>query len=115
MSEIEHRVRTLLLTAALVLLGTVALQAQVNTGTVLGFVTDASGAPISGAEVKLTNDDTNAILTTITASDGSYKFASVQIGLYKLLASFPGFQIVSLHGVIVTVGAAVVGDFHLKP
>jgi Carboxypeptidase regulatory-like domain len=115
MSEIEHRVRTLLLTAALVLLGTVPLDAQVDTGTVLGIVTDASGAPISGADVKLTNADTNAIITTITASDGYYKFAPVRIGRYKLLASFQGFQIVLLRGVIVNVGAAVVVDFHLKP
>src|SRR5262249_16853603 len=99
----------------LVLLGTVPLQAQVNTGTVLGVVTDASGAPISGAEVTLTNADTNATMTTITASDGSYKFAAVRIGLHKLLASFQGFQTVLSRGVIVNVGAAVVVDFPLKP
>jgi Carboxypeptidase regulatory-like domain len=115
MSETKHYVRTLLLTAALVLLGAVALQAQVNTGTVLGTVTDASGAPLTGADLTLTNEGTNAILTTITASDGSYKFAPVRIGLYKLLTSFQGFQIVLLRGVIVNVGAAVVVDFHLKP
>jgi Carboxypeptidase regulatory-like domain len=72
--------------------GTVPLDAQINSGTVLGTVTDTSGAPASGVELTLTNGGTNAILTTMTASDGSYKFAPVGIGVYKLLASLQGFK-----------------------
>src|SRR5215831_11758638 len=115
MSEIKHNARTLLLTAEIVLFGTLPLQAQVNTGTVLGTVADAFGAPISGAEVTLTNEDTNAALTIRIASDGSYKFTPVRIGQYSLLASFQGFQPILRRGVIVNVGAAVVVDFILKP
>jgi Carboxypeptidase regulatory-like domain len=77
MSEIKHNARTLLLTAELILFGTLPLQAQVNTGTVLGTVADASSAGIPGAEVTLTNEDTNAALTIRAASDGSYKFTPV--------------------------------------
>ena len=48
------------------------LHAQVDTGTILGTVTDASGAAISGAKVTLTNEGTSAALSTTTAPDGSY-------------------------------------------
>jgi hypothetical protein len=115
MSEVKHNFRTLLLIAVLVLFGTIPLQAQVDTGAVLGTVTDASGATISGAEVRLTNEGTNAVLPTTTSSDGSYKFTPVRIGIYTVRASFQGFQIILRRGVIVNVGTAVVVDFRLKP
>jgi hypothetical protein len=63
------------------LLSVMPLHAQVDTGAVLGTVTDASGAEIRGATVTLTNEGTNAALSTTTGSDGGYKFTPVKIGL----------------------------------
>src|SRR3981189_357056 len=91
------------------------LHAQVDTGTILGTVTDASGAPINGAKVTLTNEGTSASLSTMTGPDGSYKFTPVRIGSYKLTASFQGFQTTSQTNVAVNVGADVVINFTLKP
>src|SRR6267143_7002828 len=91
------------------------LHAQVDTGTILGTVTDASGAPINGAKVTLTNEGTSAALSTITATDGGYKFTPVRIGSYKLTASFQGFQTITQTNVVVNVGADVVANFALKP
>jgi len=115
MCETSFNVRVPLLALVLLLLSVSCLQAQVDTGTILGTVTDVSGATIGGAEVTLTNEDTNATVTTRTASDGSYKFTPVRIGRYRLLASFQGFQTLLRRGVIVNVGAAVVIDFILRP
>jgi len=115
MCEMNLNVRTSLLTLALVLLSSLRLQAQVDTGMVLGTVVDVSGAAIPGAEVTLANEDTNATLTTRAVSDGSYRFTPVRIGHYRLLASFQGFRTILRRGVIVNVGAAVVVDFILKP
>jgi hypothetical protein len=42
------------------------LHAQVDTGAILGTVTDPSGAIISGATVTLTNEGTGASLATTT-------------------------------------------------
>src|SRR5881398_589449 len=80
------------------------LQAQVDTGSILGTITDASGAAISGAKVTLTNEGTSAALSTTTAPDGSYKFTPVKIGSYKLTTSFLGFQTITQTNVVVNVG-----------
>ncbi len=101
--------------AVIVLLCGSPLHAQVDTGTVLGTVTDASGAPISGASVTLTNEGTSAALTTTTGGDGSYKFTPVKIGSYNIKATYQGFQTVTQKNITVNVGADVVIDVALKP
>src|SRR5438105_2680459 len=108
---------SLTMTAGLLLLFLSAppIHAQVDTGTILGTVTDASGAAISGAKVTLTNEGTSAALSTTTAPDGSYKFTPVRIGSYKLTASFQGFTTITQTNVVVNVGADVVVNFALNP
>src|SRR5438034_672919 len=91
------------------------LHAQVDTGTILGTVTDASGAAISGAKVTLTNEGTSASLSTTTAPDGSYNFTPVKIGSYKVTATFEGFPTTTQTHIVVDVGADVVVNFSLKP
>src|SRR5579859_1129174 len=108
---------SLLALASLVLLlsGAAPLRAQVDAGSVLGTVADASGGSVRGATVTLTNEGTNASLSTTTTGDGTYKFSPVKIGSYKLTATLQGFQTVTQTGVIVNVGQEVVVDFSLKP
>src|SRR5215813_4965266 len=77
---------------AALFLSAAPLHAQVDTGSILGTITDASGAPISGASVTLTNEGTSAALTTTTGSDGAYKFTPVRIGSYSVKTSYQGFQ-----------------------
>jgi carboxypeptidase family protein/TonB-dependent receptor-like protein len=108
---------TLCLLAGLVLaLGSAApLRAQVDAGSITGVVTDASGATVNGASVTLTNQGTNASLTTTTTSDGVYKFAPVRIGAYKLKATLQGFTTVEQRDVTVDLDQNVVINFTLKP
>ncbi|MBS1839840.1 MAG: TonB-dependent receptor [Acidobacteria bacterium] len=103
--------------ACLVLLWMTAMSAsaQVDTGTILGTVSDSSGARINGATVTLTNEGTNAALSTTTGEDGGYKFTPVRIGSYKLSVTMQGFQTAALRGVNVNVGQSVVADFSMKP
>ena len=74
------------------LLSSSPLNAQMDAGTILGTVTDPSGAMIHGASVTLTNQGTGATMTTTTGPDGTYKFTPVRIGSYKLTAYRQGFQ-----------------------
>jgi len=88
---------------------------QVDTGSVLGVVSDTSGASIVGASVTLTNEGTGAELTQTTGADGGYKFTPVRIGVYRVTATFQGFQTVIQRNVNVSVGENVVANFSLKP
>ena len=106
---------SLTMTVGAILLSATPLPAQVDTGTILGTVTDASRAIIRDASVTLTNKGTNAKLTTGTGPDGTYKFTPVRIGSYRLSVSVQGFQTTTQHNVTVNVGADVMVDFTLKP
>jgi hypothetical protein len=94
-------------------LAVVPLQAQVDTGSITGQVTDQSGAVVSGAKVTLTNEGTGATLSVNTGSDGSYTFSPVRIGSYKLDASAQGFKTVSQTHIIVNVSANVLVNLKL--
>jgi hypothetical protein len=116
LSALFSRVSFATLASLVVLLCSAApLRAQVDAGTILGTVSDASGGSVHGATVTLTNEGTNASLATTTGSDGTYKFTPVKIGSYKLTATMQGFSTVTQKNVVVNVGADVVVDFSLKP
>jgi hypothetical protein len=91
------------------------LRAQLDTGAILGTVTDASGAEIRGATVTLTNEGTNAALSNNTGSDGGYKFTPLPIGAYTVSVNFQGFTTMTERHIAVNVGAEVVANFTLKP
>jgi hypothetical protein len=96
-------------------LAVLPMRAQVDTGSILGTVTDASGAEVRGATVTLTNEGTNATLSTTTGSSGEYKFSPVSIGQYTLSTNFQGFTTMTEKHVPVNVGSEVVINFALKP
>jgi hypothetical protein len=91
------------------------LQAQVDTGSITGTVTDPSGAVVSGAKVTLTNEGTAATLTTTTGSDGLYRFSPVRIGNYRLDVAGQGFKTASETHVAVDVSSNVTRNFKLQP
>jgi len=115
-SSLIRRAATVIAGSVVVLFLTVApLRAQVDTGAILGTVTDASGAEIRGATVTLTNEGTNATLSSTTGSDGGFKFTPVTIGNYTVSVNFQGFTTMTERHITVNVGAEVVTNFTLKP
>ena len=93
----------------------ISLQAQVDTGSIIGTVTDPSGAVVSGAKVTLTNEGTEASLTTTSGSDGLYRFSPVRIGNYKIEVAARGFKTASEVHVAVDVSSNVTRNFKLEP
>jgi hypothetical protein len=106
---------SLALAVVIVLFSAGFLHAQVDTGSITGTVTDASGAVVSGAKVTLTNEGTGTSLSTSAGGDGVFDFSPVRIGTYRLDVSAPGFKKeVQLH-VVVDVSARVAENFKLQP
>ncbi len=80
------------LALTLVLLLPAAAMAQVTTATLVGTITDASGAVLPGAQVTARNVDTG-LTRTVTSSDvGTYRLEFLPVGKYLLEATAPGFK-----------------------
>jgi hypothetical protein len=77
---------------------------SIISGDVTGIVTDPSGAAIPNASVTLTSANTNAAQTATTNAQGSYRFAFVPPGSYRVSVSSTGFQTQQHAGVIVSAG-----------
>ncbi|CAN5634775.1 hypothetical protein BH24ACI2_BH24ACI2_02730 [soil metagenome] len=63
-----------------------------TTSRVTGTVTDTSGAAVPAATVTLTNEGTNASLTTQTSNSGSYSFDLLPVGTYTISVERQGFK-----------------------
>ena len=100
---------------AFVLLSATGLVAQTFRGTILGTVTDASGAVVSGASVKVHNVNTGLDRTTQTSPDGSYSVPELQIGTYTVTVSQSGFQTAVTNNVEVNVAGERRVDASLRP
>src|SRR5277367_1958027 len=99
---------------AVVLLG-VAVHAQTFRGTILGTVTDTSGAVVPGAKVAVRNANTGLERTTQTSADGSYAISELPLGSYNVTISQGGFQTSVTTGVAVDIAGERRIDTALKP
>ncbi len=89
--------------------------AQFETSAVLGFVRDASGAPIAGGRVTLVNVATSATIVATTDGEGHFQFPDVHVGRYKVSASAPGFSDSVTEPFAVDVNTRQRVDLRLKP
>jgi Carboxypeptidase regulatory-like domain/TonB-dependent Receptor Plug Domain/TonB dependent receptor len=94
------RARTILL---FILLAAVSLSAQTFRGTILGTVTDPSGAVVAGAKVTVKNTGTGLARSTETSADGSYALPELPIGTYSVTVTQTGFDTFVATGVTVDV------------
>lgn len=89
--------------------------AQVETGAILGKVTDQTGGIVANAKVSIKNDATNYTTNMRTGSDGSYIFTPVKVGTYTVTVENPGFQTAVHPSVIVNIQQQVVVNVTLAP
>jgi len=76
-----------------------AAQAQKTTGTITGTVTDASGAVVPGAAIKLINTANGSSRSTTSSSQGDFSFPELNAGTYSVGVSKPGFKQAVSHNV----------------
>src|SRR5579875_4045108 len=67
------------------------LLAQIDTGSIVGTVRDASGALINNAAITLTDKATGQTLKTTSNSAGEYQFNALRPGHYSVKAASAGF------------------------
>jgi Carboxypeptidase regulatory-like domain len=76
------------------------LQDPPATGSVSGTVLDVTGAPISGAQVKLIHASATPTVETLTAQDGYFSFANVAPGSFELHVAIPAFKAQRVSGIL---------------
>ena len=113
--ENRCRLRFALTVFALMVLAAAPGRAQTFRGTILGTVTDATGAAVPGATVTVRNVDTGLLRNTETQGDGSYRVPELPIGTYDVTVEKTGFQTSITNGVKVDVAAERHVDAALKP
>jgi outer membrane receptor protein involved in Fe transport len=79
------------------------LDAQLTTSTILGSVTDPSGASIANAEVIATNTGTNFTRTAASNAQGEFRLEFLPVGGYRLEITAPGFKKFSQTGIVLAV------------
>ena len=57
---------------------------QSDTGRLIGTITDASGAAIGAADIKVTELSTNRAVTVQSQGDGSYVVNALAVGITRL-------------------------------
>jgi hypothetical protein len=94
----KRHIHTLLLESALALAvlitmgATAAAYGQAVNGTLLGTITDASGAVVSGATVTITEVNTNLARSTVTNESGNFVFGNLERGTYRVEVQAAGFK-----------------------
>ncbi len=104
----------LLCAAVLVFIPVRTLNGQALSGSLLGTITDASGANVPGATVTSINTGTGQEWTTTANSVGLYSFAALPPGSYNITVGATGFQTSRIQGVVVNANVAVRTDVRLQ-
>jgi hypothetical protein len=118
-SSDRQRVRARCLVAAglLLLLPTLSAPpaaAQAVTGTIIGTVSDTTGAVLPGVTVTVAAKELGVSRTLVTNADGEYTAASVPPGNYTVTAELSGFKSINLTNVQVGVDQRVRVDVKLE-
>ena len=101
--------------SALMLLTPVHTPGQTFRGTILGVVTDSSGAAVPDAKVTIKNMDTGLTRTVTTTDDGGYTVPELPIGNYSVMVEKGGFKVGVVSGIHVEVSTEKRADVVLQP
>lgn len=85
-----------------------------NTGTVVGTVSDQSGAVVPGANITLTDTSTHTARATVSNGTGQYVFTNVPPGTYDIGVVKPGFESARIQAQTVAVGTQSTVNVKMK-
>src|SRR5947209_16870802 len=88
--------------------------AQAVKGSLVGNVTDTSGAVLPGVTVTITEVNTNISYSTTTNESGHYIFSNLKDGTYRVTAELAGFRRTVRDAVIVDVNTTQRVDLKME-
>jgi hypothetical protein len=91
--------------ALILIVSTVAAQAQTFRGGINGTVTDSTGAVVPKAAVVATDVDTGVSHTTVTSSAGDFLLQDLPLGTYTVTITMAGFSTAKVDKIPVSAGS----------
>ncbi len=88
--------------------------AQTTSTSILGTVTDPSGASIAQAKVTARNVRTGVVTETVTTTTGDYAIPLLDVGEYEVTAEAQGFKPETRGGIRLQINEKVRVDFQLQ-
>jgi len=88
--------------------------AQTTSTSIVGTVTDSSGAAIAGAKVTATNVRTQGKREDVTTSSGDYNFPLLDIGEYSVSVEMSGFKTSNRTNLLLQINEKLRVDFALE-
>jgi hypothetical protein len=89
-------------------------RAQTTSGTILGTVTEQTGAVVPNTPVQLINSGTSTQTQTKTNDSGFYQFVDVQPGIYRIVVQKQGFKQLSRGSIELQVDSKIQVDLSLE-
>lgn len=102
---------------SLILLGIllcVVSTAFAQDATIVGTVTDPTGAVVPGATITMTHGETGQVARTVSNEAGQYLQGALRIGAYTIKAEAKGFKAWTTSGVVLQVGDRARIDIKLE-
>jgi hypothetical protein len=101
--------------AYLILISGVPLVGQAVNGTLLGTLTDSSGAVVANATVTATEMSTGVVRATQSNTSGNYVFPDLPPGTYRIVAEAQGFKKEARSDLRLDVNSTVRADLTMQP
>ncbi len=89
-------------------------QAFGQNATVVGTITDPSGAAVANATITITHTETGKVYHLTSSSDGQYAAPDLPIGHYNIKVEAAGFKAAEQKGVVLQVGDRARLDYQMS-
>jgi len=89
--------------------------AQLSSGSILGTITDGTGAVIPGVTIKISNPDIGLSREVLSNESGNYRVDQLPIGAYNIEVELTGFKKEVRSGVRINIDQRARLDFTLQP
>ncbi len=99
----NRKIAVTVLSVMLAVSSSIAFAQTADTGAINGLVSDPSGLPVPGAQIKVTNLGTGEPRTSASEQNGTYSVTLLPPGVYRVEISKAGFKLLEYPQVTVTV------------